>query len=720
MESDDPSKLKERIKELEKENEQLRESSNKFKTFYEHAPFPYHSLDPNGNIIDVNPEWFNTLGYKREEVTGKPFRNFLHKDFQFQFDTNFSEFKKRGYLHNMELQMKHKKGYYIDVLFEGYAGYQSDGIFKQTYCTFKDITQQKEAEIDLQKKNEELEKQKAELTQYKRMVEASKDIMAVVDSDYKFLWVNSAFLKYHQLSKGEVLGNTADEILGEQFFKEKIQPYLEKCFNGKNVQQDIIGQSPEFGQVHLDINYYPLEKNQGIDGVVAVMRDITERKKYEEELLNAKDQAKESEKLAKKNLSNIKFLADSAINFVDFPYDKDIYNYIVNKIKEITPTASAIVVLKVNSHNHIVQTKAVEISDENINNLIEEKGIQLLGKKYVYDNRLFGLDDGAIKKVDIGIHELTFETLSKNIAFKLERQLNLESIYGIAFMLNGKIYATAFILYSKGNDLENKETLETFIKQASLAFKRRETEEELRASNEELKELNATKDKFFSIIGHDLRNPFNTLLGMSELLKSNALKYPPEKVQYFAQQMHNSTKSAYNLLDNLLEWARIQRGELEPDLKEVNPTEIINEVKELTKPLANSKDINVQTAPESDDHVLADKEMLKTILRNLVTNSIKYTYSQGTVIMSTQRLEHSLQFTVSDTGMGIPSEYLDRLFEPDCDLSEQGTEKEKGTGLGLILCKEFVEKQGGKIWVESEVGKGSDFHFTIPFGRPIK
>jgi two-component system, sensor histidine kinase and response regulator len=130
--------------------------------------------------------------------------------------------------------------------------------------------------------------------------------------------------------------------------------------------------------------------------------------------------------------------------------------------------------------------------------------------------------------------------------------------------------------------------------------------------------------------------------------------------------------------------------------------------------LANSKDINVQTALESNNPVLADKEMLKTILRNLVSNSVKYTYYQGIVIMSTQRLEHHLQFTVSDTGIGIPSDYLDRLFEPDCKLSQQGTGKEKGTGLGLILCKEFVEKHGGEIWVESEEGKGSDFHFTIP------
>lgn len=252
--------------------------------------------------------------------------------------------------------------------------------------------------------------------------------------------------------------------------------------------------------------------------------------------------------------------------------------------------------------------------------------------------------------------------------------------------------------------IQKKKSLENTLKQ-------------LDATNEELKELNATKDKFFSIIGHDLKNPFNSLLGMNELLIQNAERYSPEKIRYFASQMYDASKNAHNLLENLLEWARIQRGELEVELVKINPSEIINEVKQLTEPLANSKNINLQTAPEVNHPVLADKEMLKTILRNLVSNSIKYTHPQGTIILYTQKRGQFLQFTVSDTGMGIPAQYIDKLFEIDSNLSKEGTGNEKGTGLGLILCKEFVEKQGGKIWVESEKGKGSEFHFTMPLWK---
>ena len=292
----------------------------------------------------------------------------------------------------------------------------------------------------------------------------------------------------------------------------------------------------------------------------------------------------------------------------------------------------------------------------------------------------------------------------------LEVELNMVSYLG--FPINypdGEVFGTVCVHDNKENHYSefHKDLMDKMRQHI-------ETDLELLVSNQQLKKLNATKDKFFSIISHDLKNPFNSLIGTSSLLINKAEQYSPEKVRHIAQQMHDSSKNAYNLLENLLKWSRIQRGELEPDLGKINPRGMIHEVAEQSEPIANSKNINLQTASEGNHSVLADSEMLKTTLRNLVTNALKYTQPEGTVIISTQKNEEYLQFTVSDTGMGIPPEYLDRLFEIDCKLSQEGTEKEKGTGLGLILCKEFVEKQGGKIWVDSEKGKGSDFHFTIP------
>jgi len=237
---------------------------------------------------------------------------------------------------------------------------------------------------------------------------------------------------------------------------------------------------------------------------------------------------------------------------------------------------------------------------------------------------------------------------------------------------------------------------------------------QINQKNEELRELNATKDKFFSIIGHDLKGPLYNMLMMNELFVRNAEKYPPEKIRELATQVNDSIENASNLLENLLEWARLQKGEMEPKMEKIDVSSLLDELKALCSPMANAKNIQLQINNEANEPVFADKEMIKTVLRNLVTNALKFTNTQGYVRISTCQIKNSLQFTVSDTGMGIPPQYLDGLFEIDCNLSREGTQQEKGTGLGLILCKEFVGKHGGKIWVESEMGKGSAFHFTIP------
>ncbi|MFP4047460.1 MAG: PAS domain S-box protein [Bacteroidales bacterium] len=239
-------------------------------------------LEGNFTLVGKSQE---ILGYDSDYLIGKNVMDFVHPEDVAFVSKELSYFLKSGKDRRVEFRYKRIDGKYLWFETIGTILRDKKGNPIQILFSTRNITARKKAEFKLQKKNEELEKQKADLTQYKRMVEGSKDIMAIVDSDYKYLCVNSAFLKYHQLSEEEVLGSTAGEILGEQFFKEKIQPYLEKCFNGKNVQQDIIGQSPEFGQVYLDINYYPLESDEGIDRIVAVMRDITQYKQEEKEKL---------------------------------------------------------------------------------------------------------------------------------------------------------------------------------------------------------------------------------------------------------------------------------------------------------------------------------------------------------------------------------------------------------------------------------------------------
>lgn len=236
----------------------------------------------------------------------------------------------------------------------------------------------------------------------------------------------------------------------------------------------------------------------------------------------------------------------------------------------------------------------------------------------------------------------------------------------------------------------------------------------LKQANTKLAELNATKDKFFSIIAHDLKSPFSTLLNFNSLLIENLGESNSKETLQLAKSMNKSVTRTYRLLENLLVWANIQTGKIESKIISIKPSKLISEIKHLIEPLAKNKNIKFEFSILADQSICVDEDMVKTILRNLTSNAIKYTYPNGIVKIETQKSGSNILFCVSDTGMGIEPEFIKNIFHVGSNLSKLGTDGELGTGLGLVLCKEFVEKNNGEIWIESEVGKGSSFKFTMP------
>ncbi|MBS3776969.1 MAG: transporter substrate-binding domain-containing protein [Bacteroidales bacterium] len=229
-----------------------------------------------------------------------------------------------------------------------------------------------------------------------------------------------------------------------------------------------------------------------------------------------------------------------------------------------------------------------------------------------------------------------------------------------------------------------------------------------------LEKLNATKDKLFSVIGHDLRSPFNSILGYSDLLINNKNKYSDDKLKYFSKSIHSTAEKTLDLLDNLLCWAKSQTGQIKYQPEKIRLEEVIAQTVNFTTPSASIKNISLNHIPNHETEIHADRNMLKTILRNLISNAIKFTHSSGKVDIYSILGKNEVEITVSDNGTGMDEDTRKNIFQADANISSKGTENENGTGLGLILCKEFVEVHGGKIWVESEPGKGSDFHFTMP------
>ncbi len=241
----------------------------------------------------------------------------------------------------------------------------------------------------------------------------------------------------------------------------------------------------------------------------------------------------------------------------------------------------------------------------------------------------------------------------------------------------------------------------------------------IKATNQNLRILNATKDKFFSIIAHDLRSPFNALLGFSEILLKMHKKYDNEKREEIIQSMNSSIIATFRLLENLLEWSLSQSGKIQFSPENLNLKEILHETMIGVQESANKKDIQIINTISENKIIYADKNMINTVFRNLISNAIKFTNSGQHITLSLKEQIDSRfhEIAIIDTGVGIPEDKIDDLFRIDRNTSTRGTNNEKGTGLGLIICKEFVEKHGGKIWVESEPEKGSEFHFTIPISN---
>lgn len=232
-----------------------------------------------------------------------------------------------------------------------------------------------------------------------------------------------------------------------------------------------------------------------------------------------------------------------------------------------------------------------------------------------------------------------------------------------------------------------------------------------------LTELNATKDKFFSIIAHDLKNPITTQFGLSSMLIEDYKEMNDEERLELIKSIDNAGKQTYRLLENLLFWARSQTGHLDFAPSLLNLKKVICDCYDLLIENAKYKNISVKLPEVKEFTAWGDEDMIKTVVRNLLSNAIKYTQKGGTINISFSEENEVKIVSVTDSGMGISKENLDRIFRIDVISTTPGTSGERGTGLGLILCKEFIEKNGGKIYVNSELGKGSSFSFTLPSDR---
>ena len=284
-------------------------------------------------------------------------------------------------------------------------------------------------------------------------------------------------------------------------------------------------------------------------------------------------------------------------------------------------------------------------------------------------------------------------------------------------MLGGKIYLSgkAAALYdSNGQRVGAIESIRDITERKQAEEALRAAHQEVQEKNAQLRELNASKDKFFSIIAHDLRSPFTALLGYIEVMEQQADDLSAERLKEYLARLNLAARQLYALLENLLTWARLQRGLMEYAPEDIALTQIADEVVALFASNAKQKAITLTNAIPTVVLVSADSAMVNTILRNLVSNALKFTPAGGRIMLSARINTHDVEISVADTGCGMASDVLAKLFRIDNQHTTTGTAGETGTGVGLILCHDLARKNGGALWVESAVGIGTTFHFTLP------
>ena len=344
---------------------------------------------------------------------------------------------------------------------------------------------------------------------------------------------------------------------------------------------------------------------------------------------------------------------------------------------------------------------------------------------FVKDNqsRLLFVNDAFCEIFNLQREDIIGKTLAEDVSpeeresfLKIDKQVlhdGVENINEESLTVRGgetKIIATR---KSRFIDAENKKYLVGVIHDITGSKK---AEDALKNSEKQLLALNETKDILFSIIAHDLRSPFNSIIGFSDLLIEDSVNESEEKGDY-CSIINQAAKNTLVLLDNLLNWAKSQTGQLSFNPEKISFSKVILEIFALKKSQADNKNISLNYFSSDEIKVYADENMLKTILRNLISNAIKFTEVGGHIKVFAILKQDHVEITVSDNGIGMSKEKCLTLFKIAADISTKGTANENGTGLGLVLCKKFVEQNSGKIWVESEETKGTKFKFTLPLNK---
>jgi PAS domain S-box-containing protein len=487
-------------------------------------------------------------------------------------------------------------------------------------------------------------------------LDSINDCITITDLNNNIIYANKTFEKVYGYTQEEVVGKKPDILRKRnEHYPDILKETLEHGWTGKIYNKKKDG---TVFLIELKTNVIKDEKGNFL-GAIGVAKDLTSQVENEKKLTQVEDKY------------NTLF---NGLKDVVFETTPD------GKIVEMNPAGIELLAFKSKK-----ELSEVNIAvDLYVNPDDREKFKSELEKK------------GYVKDYEIRI---------KN---KYGTELTLlETAFGV-YNKNKKIKAYRGILRDITVEKLQKQRLENYVNEIANGHKK------LYESESELKKTNAAKDKLLSIIAHDLRSPFTSLIGLTEFMIEDIDEMERHEIIDFATKISESSKHILSLIENLLQWSRIQSGKLECEKEKFNLHDLICEILEILNNNVQNKNIAVKNLSAKNTYVLADRNMIFSVIQNLISNAIKFTHSGGEIKVDIKGSRGFYKVIIEDNGVGMDSETLNNLFRIDVHYTSRGTNDEKGSGLGLILCKEFVEKNGGKIHVESELGFGSKFVFTVP------
>lgn len=739
--------------ELERSQQDLMHEKQKYQDLYDYAPNVYFTLNKTGNIIQMNYAAADFLGRPRDYFRFNSLFPFLADDYRTRFRKHLSDAFTTKEKQSDEMVFVTPANNRMYTKMHSHVYYDSEN--KETLCRVS------VSEIVA----EHLRREKQLAASEKRYRELAESISEGI------FYLKEGRIDYANTALGHLFGYHHEEMIGmklEELARYEIRAWFRQEYSRKT--QGHASESIEVECVRFDGSTFwaemRMKKSTRDDAVFGVLSDISKRKREEEALKQSEDHYR---KLFRNNYS-VMLLIDpttgaiedanqAACEYYGYSYTKltqmSLYQLCVDdrtqideKIYHASKQQSHYFMLQQRlasdeiRHVEIYSGKVITDGKTRIYSIVHDIEERVKAKKQIETERtqFLSLLDSIpeiIYVADINTYEILF-------ANKYLRNQYREPIIGrkcyevlhdkkemCSFCSNEQLLKnnepyfweyynnkTQQYYYVIDKAIQWPDRRKVRFEMAMNITNRKLAEKALKESERELKQSNAAKDKFFSIIGHDLKVPLGALTGFSELLLNGDLENPA-KAYKFTRIIHDSSKRVSRLLENLLEWARMQTGTMLFDPDYFDLAEDLQEVLDLFNDSAQAKHIQINNQLKEETKVWADYDMIQTVMRNLLSNAIKFTPKGGHITLTSQPASTPdyMQFLITDTGKGIEPGRLNKLFQIDESTTTPGIDGQKGTGLGLILCKEFVERNHGEIGVRSTLGKGSTFYFTLPVSR---